>query len=444
VKSVVAIVGRPNVGKSTLFNRLIGESRSITDKTPGVTRDRIYGEVQWTDCEFIAVDTGGLEDEKMPESLPDRQMARSIRSQVESALEAADAVIFVVDGREGMTSLDQMIADMLRRRGIPVILAANKIDSHTLKMGVSEFYQLGIGDPIPIAAEHGRNTGDLLDAVVAALPQEEESEEHEDDGSIRVAVVGRPNVGKSSLLNKLLDDERVLVSEKPGTTRDAVEVSWKWDDQFFKFVDTAGLRKRSRIDEQLEWYSVSRALRAVRKSDIVLLMLDATEMVTEQDQKIASYTKRQGRAAVILVNKWDLVDTEEYSWEQYMAEIYRSLYFVDYARAISISALTGQRLPRIPEQIISAHKHWQKQVRTSDLNRIVRDVIYQHEPPAQKGRKLRIYYGTQVSSRPPTFLFFVNHLELITNNYKRYLERALRRELELEGTPVRLLFRKSE
>ena len=444
MKSVVAIVGRPNVGKSTLFNRLVRERRSITDSTPGVTRDRIYGDVEWTGREFVAVDTGGWEDDKSRLSSGDRQIVASIRNQVEAALETSDAVIFVVDGREGLTGLDQMIGDLLRRRGKPVVLAVNKIDAPRYEMGRSEFYQVGFGEPISIAAEHGRGTGDLLDAVVDALPEEEESVSGPAGDAIKVAIVGRPNVGKSSLLNRVLKDERVLVSDRPGTTRDAVEVDWEWEGQPFTFVDTAGLRKRARIDEKLEWYSVSRALNAVRNSHVVLLMLDAEELVTEQDQRIASYAKRQGRAAVVLVNKWDTVEADDRMWRRYQQELNRRLYFVDYAPSLSISALTGLRVSRIPGLIQMAHENWQTRISTADLNRLVRDVMIRHEAPARKGKKLRVYYATQVTEGPPTFLLFANDPRLVTDNYRRYMERSMRNEMELVGTPLRLFFRKSE
>ncbi len=444
MKSVVAIVGRPNVGKSTLFNRMVGERRSITDSTPGVTRDRIYGDVEWIGREFIAVDTGGWEDDGRSDTGGEERMSASIRRQVELALETCEVVILVVDGREGLTSVDQMIADMLRRRGASVVLAVNKIDAPAQRSAIYDFYQLGLGDPIPISAEHGRNTGDLLDAVVFFLGTEEELEGESREDCIDVAIVGRPNVGKSSLLNSILRDERVLVSEQPGTTRDSVEVQWEWEGHRFTFVDTAGLRRRARIDEKLEWFSVSRALRAVRMSDVVLLMLDAEEMVTEQDQRIASYIKRQGRAAILLVNKWDLVEAGEETWRTYCDALYHGLHFVDYAPALSISALTGQRVMRIPGEIVRVYEQWRSEFRTPDFNRIIREVMAHHEPPARGGRKLRIYYGTQIATGPPTFLFFANDPGLINDNYRRYMERALRNELDLMGTPVRMVFRKSE
>ncbi len=444
VKSVVAIVGRPNVGKSTLFNRLVGERRSITDRTPGVTRDRIYGEVEWTGREFVAVDTGGWEDDRRDMEPSARQLSAAIRRQAEIALDAADAAICVVDGRAGMTALDEMMAELLRSRGLPVILAVNKMESRSPAGDISEFYGLGLGEPIPISAEHGHNTGDLLDAVVAVLLPGDAADEGRQD-EVRVAIVGRPNVGKSSLLNALLRDERVLVSERPGTTRDAVEVGWRWQGQDFVFVDTAGLRKRSRVEEKLEWHSVSRALRAVRSSDVVLLLLDALEMVTEQDGRIANYTRREGKAAVIVVNKWDMVEAGDQTWDDYTDLIHRRLYLVDYAPAVSISALTGQRIMRIPEMVLAAHRCWRAQVPTSELNRTVRRILQRHEPPVSRsGRKLRLYYVTQVADGPPTFLFFANDPRLITDNYRRYLDRALRAALGLSGTPVRLLFRRSE
>ncbi|MFO8060483.1 MAG: ribosome biogenesis GTPase Der [Bacillota bacterium] len=444
MKSVVAIVGRPNVGKSTLFNRLIGARMSITDRTPGVTRDRIYGEVEWTGREFVAVDTGGWEDDRSDLEVSARQLSAEIRRQAEIALDSADAAVLVVDGRAGLTALDEMMADLLRSRGLATILAVNKMESRLSTADVSEFYSLGLGEPVPISAEHGHNTGDLLDAVVAALPPDDAVDEGRTD-EIRVAIVGRPNVGKSSLLNTLLRDDRVLVSEQPGTTRDAVEVAWTWEGHHFRFVDTAGLRRRSRVEERLEWHSVSRALRAVRQSDVVLLLLDAQEMVTEQDQRIASFTRREGKAAVIAVNKWDLVEAERDTWNDYVDLIRQRLYFVDYASAVSISALTGQRIMRLPEMVLDAHRCWKAQVPTAELNRTLRVVLERHQPPAsRRGRKLRLYYVTQVANGPPTFLLFANDPRLITENYRRYLDRALRAELDLAGTPIRLLFRRSE
>ncbi len=443
MKPVLAIVGRPNVGKSTLFNRLVGQRRSITDPTPGVTRDRIYGEAEWLGRQFVAIDTGGWQEDNMQDASL-RRIVGAIRHQVERALNAADAILLLVDAREGLTGLDEQLADMVRARGIPVILGVNKVDSTGLNDSVNEFYRLGLGTPIPISAEHGRNTGDLLDAVIAVLPFSEESDVDDPHEPVRVAIVGRPNVGKSSLMNALLHDERVMVSETPGTTRDAVEVEWYWEGQAFVFVDTAGLRRRARIDQIVEKYSVSSALRAVRKSDVVLLILDSQEMVTEQDQRVASYTQDQGKAAVVVVNKWDLVESDPLAWNAYQRMLDDRLYFIDYALRISTSAASGLRISRLPSLVMEAYRHYKSEIRTSDLNRIIREIVGRHEPPAQGGRKLRIYYATQVVEGPPTFLLFTNDPRLITANYRRYLERHLRRALGLVGTPIRLLFRKSE
>ncbi len=443
MKRVVAIVGRPNVGKSTLFNRLVGGRRAITDPTPGVTRDRIYGEVSWLDHDFVAVDTGGWEDTSDPRA--SGALVDEIRRQVRVALASADAVIMLVDGREGLTGMDQQGADMLRPLGIPVVLAVNKIEAMAASTHVTEFYGLGLGDPIPISAEHGRNTGDLLDAVVAVLPDvKEEDVSAEEDLPIRVAIVGRPNVGKSSITNALLGDSRVMVDAVPGTTRDAVEVEWSWRDHRFVFVDTAGIRRRARIDDQVEKFSVSSALRAVRNADVVVLVLDAEEMVTEQDQRVANYTEEQGRAAVVVINKWDKVERETGTWEAYLAALQDRLYFIDYALPVSTSALDGIRVMRIPELVVRAHANYRARIRTSDLNRVVRDVVDRHRPPSRRGKSLKVYYATQVADGPPTFLLFVNDPKLVTKAYRRYMNRALRNALSLEGTPIRILYRLSE
>lgn len=446
VKPVVAIVGRPNVGKSTLFNRLVEEQRSITAPTPGVTRDRIYGDVQWTGHHFVAIDTGGWQDGPAPEPLEkmtDRRIGELIRQQVQQALQQADVVLMVVDGRAGVTALDEMVAELVRPLDMPVVLAVNKIDDLKHEGAISDFYSLGLGEPIGVSAEHGRNTGDLLDAVVEVMPPE--ADEHQlDVDAIRVALVGRPNVGKSSLLNALLEDERVLVSEAPGTTRDAVEVEWHWRGHKFVFVDTAGLRKRARVTEDLEGYSVARALGAVRRCDVAVLMLDANEMVTEQDQRIARFTLRNGKAAVIAVNKWDTVETETGIWETYMDLIDERLYFVDYAHRVSISATEGLRIMRIPEYVMQAYSAYRTQFATSEINQSLRRVMLNHPPPAVGGTKLKVYYATQVADGPPTFLCFVNNPKLLTDNYRRYLLRALREQLQLVGTPIRIRMRKSE
>ncbi|MFW5896929.1 MAG: ribosome biogenesis GTPase Der [Bacillota bacterium] len=442
MKKVVAIVGRPNVGKSTLFNRLVGGRRAITDPTPGVTRDRIYGEVDWLNRSFVAIDTGGWEDLSDPQA--SGSLVEEIRRQVRVALGSADAVIMMVDGRDGLTGMDEQIAEMLRPFGLPVVLAVNKVDAFTKWPDLHDFYSLGLGEPIPISAEHGRNTGDLLDAVVATLPEEDETPEDEEDAPIRVAIVGRPNVGKSSITNSLLGDQRVMVHTDPGTTRDAVEVEWTWEDHRFIFVDTAGIRRRARIDDRVEKYSVSSALRAVRDSDVVVLVLDAEEMVTEQDQRVASYTREQGRAAIVVVNKWDTVPRETGVWEAYQAILRDRLYFIDYALSLSTSATEGRRIMNIPPLVLEAYENYRRRFRTSDLNRAVREVVERHRPPGRRGRNLKIYYATQVADGPPTFLLFCNEPDLVTEGYRRYLDRSLRSILGLRGTPIRLLFRLSE
>ncbi len=445
MKPVVAIIGRPNVGKSTLFNRLVQERRSITAPKPGVTRDRIYEDVEWTGNNFVAVDTGGWYDGGAPapdEHMFDKDIGELIRIQVNQALQQADAVIMVVDGRDGITALDQMIAEQLRPLDLPVVLAVNKIDNLDLEDMIPEFYALGLGEPIGVSAEHGRNTGDLLDAVVNVLP-DSAADEVVTEG-IRVAIVGRPNVGKSSLLNAILEDERVLVSQTPGTTRDAVEAEWNWGGHKFVFVDTAGLRKKARVTEELEGYSVGRALQAVRNCDVSVLMLDAQEMVTEQDQRIARFTQDQGKAAVVVVNKWDTVEKETGVWEEYLYEIEDRLYFIDYAFCLSVSATDRLRVSRVPEYVLDAYSAYRTRFDTSQLNRVVRRVMRHHTPPAVGGRKLKVYYATQVADGPPTFLLFVNDPSLMTDNYKRYAIRAVREELELYGTPIRFLLRKSE
>ncbi len=425
-----------------MFNRLVGGRRSITDPTPGVTRDRIYGEVSWLGHDFVAVDTGGWEDISDPRA--SGELVEEIRRQVRVALSSADVVVMLTDGREGVTGMDEQVAQMLRPLGIPMVLAVNKVDSTAQADSVSEFYALGLGEPIPISAEHGRNTGDLLDAMVAALPTDEAIAEPEGPEPIRVAIVGRPNVGKSSITNALLGDTRVMVDEVPGTTRDAVEVEWAWEGHRFVFVDTAGIRKRARIDDQIEKFSVSSSLRAVRNADVVVLVLDAGEMVTEQDQRVASYTREQGKAAVVVINKWDTVERETGVWEEYLSIIGDRLYFIDYALTLSTSATEQLRIMRLPQLVLEAYSNYRMRFRTSDLNRAIRQVVEHHRPPGKRGRSLKVYYATQVSDGPPTFLLFVNDPELVTMGYRRYMDRALRAILGLNGTPIRLLFRLSE
>lgn len=431
-KPIVALVGRPNVGKSTLFNRITGERKAIVEDRPGVTRDRIYADAFWRDREFILVDTGGIEFEVEDE------IARQVKKQARLALEEADVVVFLTDGREGLTPLDREVANLLRRTRKPVILAVNKIEDFQ-NADIYDFYQLGLGDPIPISAAHGLNTGDLLDAVVANLPPE--SGEEYDEEVIKIAVAGRPNVGKSSLVNAILGEERVIVSDIPGTTRDAVDTLFTRDGQSYVIIDTAGIRRRSKIEESTERFSVIRALRAIERADVVLLVLDAQEGVTEQDKRIAGYAHEKGRAIVIVVNKWDLVDKDDKTMLRYTERIREELSFMQYAPVVYVSALTGQRVPRILELVKYVAEQHVMRVATSTLNEVIREAVALNPPPAEGGRRLKILYATQTGVRPPTFVIFVNDPELVHFSYARYLENRIRSSFGFEGTPINLIFR---
>ncbi|MDN5364433.1 MAG: GTPase [Eubacteriales bacterium] len=431
-KPIVALVGRPNVGKSTLFNRITGERKAIVEDRPGVTRDRLYADAFWRDREFILVDTGGIEFEVEDE------IARQVKKQARLALEEADVVVFLTDGREGLTLLDREVANLLRRTRKPVILAVNKIENFQ-NADIYDFYQLGLGDPIPISAAHGLNTGDLLDAVVANLPPE--TGEEYDEEVIKIAVAGRPNVGKSSLVNAILGEERVIVSEIPGTTRDAVDTLFTRDDQSYVIIDTAGIRRRSKIEEPTERFSVIRALRAIERADVVLLVLDAQEGVTEQDKRIAGYAHEKGRAIVIVVNKWDLVEKDDKTMLRYTERIREELSFMQYAPVIYVSALTGQRVPRILELVKYVAEQHVMRIATSTLNELIREAVALNPPPAEGGRRLKILYAAQTGVRPPTFVIFVNDPELVHFSYARYLENRIRSSFGFEGTPINLIFR---
>ncbi|MDN5293304.1 MAG: GTPase [Eubacteriales bacterium] len=431
-KPIVALVGRPNVGKSTLFNRITGERKAIVEDRPGVTRDRIYADAFWRDREFILVDTGGIEFEVEDE------IARQVKKQARLALEEADVVVFLTDGREGLTPLDREVANLLRRTRKPVILAVNKIENFQ-KDDIYDFYQLGLGDPIPISAAHGLNTGDLLDAVVANLPPE--TGEEYDEEVIKIAVAGRPNVGKSSLVNAILGEERVIVSDIPGTTRDAVDTLFTRDGQSYVIIDTAGIRRRSKIEEPTERFSVIRALRAIERADVVLLVLDAQEGVTEQDKRIAGYAHEKGRAIVIVVNKWDLVEKDDKTMLRYTERIREELSFMQYAPVIYVSALTGQRVPRILELVKYVAEQHVMRIATSTLNELIREAVALNPPPAEGGRRLKILYAAQTGVRPPTFVIFVNDPELVHFSYARYLENRIRSSFGFEGTPINLIFR---
>ena len=432
-KPIVAIVGRPNVGKSTLFNRIAEKRVSIVDDTPGVTRDRIYADAEWTGHEFALVDTGGIDFNETDELLP------AMRNQAKLAMEEADVILFVVDGKVGITDVDQIIVSMLRTTKKPVVLAVNKVDNLKGVTDSYEFYGLGLGEPFAVSAVNALNLGDLLDAIVEALPEEVPIEDEPD--TIRVAVVGRPNVGKSSLVNALLGQERVVVSNIPGTTRDAVDTYFKQDGVTFIFVDTAGMRRRGRIDAALERYSVIRSLRAIDRADVVLMLIDAVDGVTEQDKKISGYVHESGRASVLVVNKWDLLPKDGKTSLRYTETLRQELGFMQYAPVVFLSALTKQRVTRIPEVVKFVAEQHAMRVSTSLLNQVVRDAVGINPPPSDRGRKLKIFYATQASVRPPTIVIFVNDQELMHFSYLRFLENKLREAFGFEGTPLKMVVR---
>jgi GTP-binding protein len=435
----VALVGRPNVGKSTLFNRLTQRRAAITEATPGVTRDRLYAPVEWQGHRFTLVDTGGIL------SHPRDALEAAVRRQAEAAVQEADVVLLVVDARQGLTPEDHEVAAFLRRSGRPVLLVANKVDAPSVAAGLGELYALGLGDPLPVSAEHGRGTGDLLDQVVQALrkmPPSGPPEESEDEDTLRVAVVGRPNVGKSSLVNALLGQERQIVSTVPGTTRDAVDIRLRLEGEDLVLVDTAGLRRPSRVARgSLEGLSVLRSLRAVQRAHVALLVLDGQEGVASEDQRIAGYVLDQRRALVVAVNKWDLVRSREEPGlaQAAMEDVRRRLSFVEFAPVRLISALTGWHLTALVRDVLAAGQAFHRHLATSALNEVVSQAQLASPPPSVGGRSLKVYYATQVRTGPPTVALFCNDPALATPSYLRYLEGQLRRAFPLEGTPVRLV-----
>ncbi|WP_258359025.1 ribosome biogenesis GTPase Der [Moorella sulfitireducens (nom. illeg.)] len=434
-KPVVAIVGRPNVGKSTLFNRITGTRVAIVEDTPGVTRDRLYRDADWRGRQFTLVDTGGIA------ARTDDPLVVQVRRQAEIALEEADVILFVVDARSGLTADDEEVAELLRRSGRPVILVTNKVEDFRDPTMIHEFYRLGLGEPLPVSAIHGLNIGDLLDRIVDLLP---ETAAEEDGPALKVAVVGRPNVGKSSIVNRLLGEERVIVSDLPGTTRDAIDTYFRRGEKEYILIDTAGMRRKSRIANPTEHYSVLRALKAVDRADVVLVVLDGTEGVTEQDKKIAGYGHEQGKASIIIVNKWDLVPKDDKTITRYEERIREELSFMSYAPILFVSALTGQRVAKILPAIDAVGAEASHRVATSTLNSVVQEAIMLTPPPAVKGQGVKIFYATQVRVKPPTFIFFCNRPEDIHFSYQRYLENQLRQAFGFEGTPLRLLFRRSK
>lgn len=435
-KATVAIVGRPNVGKSTLFNKIVGTRVSIVDDTPGVTRDRIYMEAEWTGRRFMLIDTGGIEP------ATDDEILKGMRTQAEIAIERADCVILMTNIHEGLTAADADVAAMLMKAGKPTVLAVNKVDSGGQPpMDFYEFYNLGLGDPVAISSTHGLGVGDLLDDVFAKIPEELFQENEDDSGSLRVAIVGKPNAGKSSLVNQILGEERVIVSDVAGTTRDAVDTSFEKDGKTYTLVDTAGMRKRGKVDEGIERYSVLRSLSAVDNCDVCVIVVDANEGISEQDSKIAGYAHEKGKASIIAVNKWDLIEKDTNTMKQFREKMNLELGFMLYAPQIYISALTGQRVGKLFELINFVHEQNSMRIKTGMLNDVLGEATMKVQPPSDKGKRLKIYYMTQASTCPPTFVVFVNDKELMHFSYLRYLENQIRGVFGLEGTPVRFIVR---
>ena len=433
-KPVVAIVGRPNVGKSTLFNTLAGEMISIVKDTPGVTRDRIYAEVTWLNKEFTLIDTGGIE--------PDSRdiILSQMREQAQIAIDTADVIIFLTDVRQGLQDSDSKVADMLRRSGKPVVLVVNKVDSFDKFMAdVYEFYNLGIGDPMPVSAASRLGIGDMLDEVTKHFP--EGVEEEEEDDRPRIAIVGKPNVGKSSIVNKLLGKNRVIVSNIAGTTRDAIDTAIKYNGKEYVFIDTAGLRRKSKIKEELERYSIIRTVTAVERADVVLMVIDATEGVTEQDAKIAGIAHERGKGIIIVVNKWDAIEKHDKTMNEYEKQIRETLAYMPYAEIMYVSAETGQRLNKLYDMIDMVMENQTLRVATGVLNEIMAEAVALQQPPSDKGKRLKLYYITQVSVKPPTFVIFVNDKELMHFSYTRYLENKIREAFGFRGTSLKFFIR---
>ncbi|SEN27560.1 ribosome biogenesis GTPase Der [Lihuaxuella thermophila] len=431
---VVAIVGRPNVGKSTIFNRLAGERIAIVEDKPGITRDRIYSRSEWNGRDFHVIDTGGLEFDEQDEIL------EHIRNQAELAIEEADVILFVTDGRDGVTPADEEVARLLHRSNKPVIMAVNKIDDVKHKEDMYEFYRLGFEHVIPVSSIHGTGTGDMLDALVEHFPDKDEAEYDED--TIRVSLIGRPNVGKSSLVNAILGEERVIVSPVAGTTRDAIDTPFEYEGQEYVLIDTAGIRKRGKVYETVEKYSVLRALRAIERSDVCLIVIDGERGIAEQDKKIAGYAHEAGRAAVFVVNKWDAVEKDEKTMDRFKRQIRDHFQFMEYAPILFVSAKTKQRIHQILPMVSEVAEQHAMRISTSVLNQVLHDAMITTPPPSSRGRRFRVQYATQVSVKPPTIVLFVNDPELAHFSYLRYLENQLRNSFSFKGTPLKMLLRK--
>ncbi|WP_461612202.1 ribosome biogenesis GTPase Der [Clostridium sp. Marseille-QA1073] len=432
-KPIVAIVGRPNVGKSTLFNKLAGKRIAIVEDTPGVTRDRIYAEAEWLRHNFTIIDTGGIEPEN-----EDIIMAQ-MRRQANMAIETADVIIFIVDGKVGLHPSDHEVAQMLRKSKKPIVLVVNKIDRIELEDNAFEFYNLGIGNPIAISASQGLGLGDMLDEVVAHFNEDELSEEEEE--YIKIAMIGKPNVGKSSLINKILGEERNIVSNIPGTTRDAIDSKIETEEGKFTLIDTAGLRRKSKVKEEIERYSVVRTLTAIERADICILMIDATEGLSDQDEKIVGYAHELNKAIMVVVNKWDLIEKDDKTMRNFQTDIAKGLSFMSYASYLFISAKTGQRVNKVLQMARECYDNYNKRVATGVLNDVISKAVLMKEPPVVALKRLKIFYVTQVGTKPPTFIFFVNDPSLLHFSYERYLENQLRESFDFKGTGIKLIFR---
>ena len=436
-KPIVAVVGRPNVGKSTFFNYIAGRRIAIVENTPGVTRDRIYADVEWRGTVFTVIDTGGIEPKT------DSEIFKHMKLQAEIAMDLADVIIFMVDMKDGVTANDKDVSVLLRKVKKPVVLVVNKVD----KVGappveIYDFYNLGMGEIFPVSSEHGLGMGDLLDECYKYFPAVDGNEEEEEN--IKVAIIGKPNAGKSSLLNKITGEARAIVSDVPGTTRDAIDTPIEKNGQKFVFIDTAGIRRRSKIDDDIEKYSVMRAWNAVDRSDVCVILIDAEQGVTEQDSKIAGYAHDQGKASIIVVNKWDLVEKQTNTMKSYTKEVHAALPFMQYAPVLFISALTGQRVDKLYEYIVSVSNNSSFRIQTGVLNDLLGEMLAMVQPPSDKGRRLKVFYMTQVGINPPTFILFINDKELMHYSYERYIENQLRKAFEFTGTPIKFVLRERD
>lgn len=444
VKSLVALVGRPNAGKSTLFNRIVGRRLAVVSEVPGTTRDRLYADAEWTGINFTVVDTGGIEVTEgwntEPLSEDSEQFLPLIRQQAAIAFQDADVIVQVVDGQSGITAADREVADILRQSKKPIIIAANKLESSKLWDNAYEFYELALGEVFAVSALHGAGSGDLLDAIVEALPNPVE-EDDEDDESIKIAILGKPNAGKSTLLNKMIGEERAIVSPIAGTTRDAIDTRMTWQGQEFTLIDTAGIRRRGKIEPGVEKYSVLRAIKALKRADVALLLIDAEAGITSQDTHIAGMLKDEMHGVIILVNKWDALEKDAYTIYEFEKILREELKFIPYAPIIYISALTGQRVNKILPKVLEVQEMRNQRISTADLNKWMRDVTIQHPPPSSGGKRVKFFYATQVTVAPPTIVLFVNKPEWVHFSYERYLENRLRELYPFEGTPVRLIYR---